>query len=68
MTCIAVYFLTFSFVTQETPIMEVVFSVTKVYMSPLDAALVALSSFNVTDTLGKTLRKRSLGHQPKDKT
>ena len=67
MTCIAIYFLTFSFVTQESPLMEVVYSVSKVYMDPLDAALVALGAFNVTDTMKKTIRKRSLGDQPKDR-
>jgi hypothetical protein len=54
MTCIAIYFLTFSFLTQETPLIEVVYSVTKVYMDPLDTALIALGVFNVTDTMKKT--------------
>jgi len=44
-----------------------VYSLQTVYMDPLDAALVALGAFNVTDTMKKTIRKRSLGDQPKDK-
>jgi len=66
MTCIALYFLMFSFAAQEVPVTEVVYSLQTVYMDPLDAALVALGAFNVTDTMKKTIRKRSLGDQPKD--
>jgi hypothetical protein len=67
MTCIAIYFLVFSFVTQEAPVAEVVYSLQTVYMNPLDTALIALGAFNITDTMKKTIRKRGLGDQPKDK-
>jgi hypothetical protein len=63
MTCLALYFLTFSFMPLEAPVTATVYTMPTVFMDPLDAALVALGAFNVSETL----RKRSLGHQPKER-
>jgi len=63
LTIIAIYFLAFGFVTKETPVMEVVYTIEAVYIDPLDSAWIALGSLSVSETL----RKRNLGHQPKDR-
>lgn len=64
MACIAVYFLTFSFINPEFTETMAVYSFQAVYIDPIDTVLVALGSLSFTETL----RKRNLGHQPKDRT
>jgi hypothetical protein len=60
---IAVYFLTFCFISGEVHVADVAYSLPTVFIDPLDAALAALGTFNVS----KTIRKRGLGDQPKDR-
>jgi len=57
---IALYTLVFPLATGDFSGTSAMLAVPKVYIEPWDAVLVMLGSLHVD----KTLRKRSLGHQP----